>query len=167
MISKAKAITEVNKAKHSRRSMEWRRNKCASDIAYHESIKSRSREYHRRRYESDDAFRARRKLASKNRDHSRRSAEGSFTHEEWIRTCAVFDNCCAYCGADSKLTIEHVIPLSKGGTNYISNVIPACATCNSSKNATDVVEWYTRQHYYNKSKLDKILAYIGGDANAI
>jgi len=32
------------------------------------------------------------------------------------------------------LTVEHIIPLSKGGTNYIDNIVPACRFCNLSKN---------------------------------
>ena len=56
------------------------------------------------------------------------------------------DSFCWYCGevfADkSQLTIDHVFPRSKGGTNDIDNIIMVCKHCNSSKRDTDLLEWY-------------------------
>jgi thymidine kinase len=37
---------------------------------------------------------------------------------------------CAYCGA-SATTYDHVVPKMHGGTNDPSNLVPACASCNS------------------------------------
>lgn len=46
---------------------------------------------------------------------------------------------CAYCGAkDTPLQIEHVRPRSKGGSNRVSNLVPACQPCNTRKNAQPV-----------------------------
>lgn len=47
---------------------------------------------------------------------------------------------CAYCPA-AATTIDHVIPLSRGGTNFEGNLAPACRSCNSSKCARLVVEF--------------------------
>ncbi len=49
---------------------------------------------------------------------------------------------CAYCGAQGELTWDHLIPTSKGGLNTISNHVPACKSCNSSKGDRDAIEWY-------------------------
>lgn len=40
---------------------------------------------------------------------------------------------CQYCGSTKQLTIDHVIPRSKGGPHIWSNVVAACETCNSKK----------------------------------
>ena len=43
-------------------------------------------------------------------------------------------NCCKYCGQNNKkLSIDHVIPRSRGGTDNWENVITACLQCNVSK----------------------------------
>jgi len=40
---------------------------------------------------------------------------------------------CVYCGAKHDLTIDHVIPISKGGENTWDNMVSACRRCNSKK----------------------------------
>lgn len=72
------------------------------------------------------------------RKHKRRvrilTARGSFTASEWELKKQEFDYRCAYCGRKTKnLTVDHYIPLSKGGTNYIDNIVPACIRCNKQK----------------------------------
>jgi 5-methylcytosine-specific restriction endonuclease McrA len=42
-------------------------------------------------------------------------------------------NQCQYCGNRKQLTIDHVIPLSRGGKHIWNNVVIACSTCNSRK----------------------------------
>jgi hypothetical protein len=49
---------------------------------------------------------------------------------------------CVYCGADSD-TLDHVLAKTNGGGNR-GNVVPACRSCNSSKNDYDVREWIER-----------------------
>lgn len=40
---------------------------------------------------------------------------------------------CQYCGSSKRLTLDHVIPRSKGGLHTWNNVVAACETCNSVK----------------------------------
>lgn len=49
---------------------------------------------------------------------------------------------CIYCGAEENLTWDHIIPLDEGGPDVISNQVPACQSCNSSKGTRDVIAWY-------------------------
>lgn len=58
------------------------------------------------------------------------------------------------------LTMDHVVPISKGGKTTIDNVIPACSSCNSSKQARDIIEWYTSQPFYSKNRLDNIIKFV-------
>ncbi|MGX4690745.1 HNH endonuclease [Streptomyces sp. JNUCC 63] len=51
---------------------------------------------------------------------------------------------CVYCGADAE-HVDHVAPRKLGGTDDAHNLVPACADCNLSKNATPVIEWLARR----------------------
>ncbi|KKL71154.1 hypothetical protein LCGC14_2097730, partial [marine sediment metagenome] len=65
--------------------------------------------------------------------HRQRANGGSFTLAEWEVKQVMFDFRCAYCGQEAKLTRDHIIPLSEGGTHDYSNIVPACQSCNSRK----------------------------------
>jgi hypothetical protein len=43
------------------------------------------------------------------------------------------DNTCQYCGATKRLTIDHVIPKSRGGEDTWENMVVACSSCNTQK----------------------------------
>ena len=51
---------------------------------------------------------------------------------------------CAYCD-DPATSIDHVIPLARGGTHFEGNLAPCCSACNSSKSAYTVAEWRHRR----------------------
>ena len=40
---------------------------------------------------------------------------------------------CCYCGSHRNLTVDHVIPKSRGGSNYWDNLVTSCGRCNSNK----------------------------------
>ena len=69
-----------------------------------------------------------------NRYAREKGAEGSHTLAEWKAVKEKYNNRCAFCGELKPLTKDHIIPLSKGGTNYITNIQPLCRNCNSKKN---------------------------------
>lgn len=41
---------------------------------------------------------------------------------------------CQYCGGTNELTIDHIIPVSRGGKNTFENCVAACKPCNNKKN---------------------------------
>jgi 5-methylcytosine-specific restriction endonuclease McrA len=49
---------------------------------------------------------------------------------------------CAYCGSVGSLTIDHIVPVTRGGTNDMANLTFACKSCNSSKYNTLLSEWW-------------------------
>jgi 5-methylcytosine-specific restriction endonuclease McrA len=58
------------------------------------------------------------------------------THRRKITRRAVFardDWTCQYCGAQSNLTVDHVVPRSKGGPSSWDNIVASCAPCNRRK----------------------------------
>lgn len=49
---------------------------------------------------------------------------------------------CQYCGArGARLECDHIVPLSRGGTNDLDNLATACVTCNRSKGGKLLEEW--------------------------
>ena len=62
------------------------------------------------------------------------SVINTLTKEEWAEVLEVFDHKCAYClRGDVVLTMDHVLPISKGGPHSVENVVPACKSCNYRK----------------------------------
>jgi len=58
------------------------------------------------------------------------------THRRKITRRAVFARdgwACQYCGTRSSLTVDHVIPRSKGGASTWDNIVASCAPCNRRK----------------------------------
>lgn len=65
---------------------------------------------------------------------SRKEGSGDeFTLREWLALCESYDHRCLACGQPKPLTVDHVVPLSKGGSNSIENIQPLCQPCNSEK----------------------------------
>jgi 5-methylcytosine-specific restriction endonuclease McrA len=63
-------------------------------------------------------------------------AIGSHTFAQWMSCVEIHAWKCAYCDValtPTTLTKDHVVPLFKGGTNYVENLAPACKSCNSAK----------------------------------
>ena len=46
------------------------------------------------------------------------------------------NNTCQYCGATTRLTVDHVIPRCRGGQDTWENLVVACSTCNTKKGNT-------------------------------
>lgn len=75
-------------------------------------------------------------------------ASGSHTEAQWRARAAFYGWRCRYCGAEldaSTATRDHVIPLSRGGSDWASNLVPACGPCNSRKGARRAAALETRR----------------------
>lgn len=74
-----------------------------------------------------------------------------------------FDWHCAYCGKKPNiLTVDHVVPRSTGGTNDISNLLPACSRCNGRKGAKSLTNWYNeRNPRYSSERWERIVEALG------
>lgn len=99
--------------------------------------------------------------------HKRKAAKisngGSFTQTEWENCLKFFNYKCCYSGIDlddKNISVDHVVPLKNGGTNYIYNIVCCDRLINSIKSCRDMVEWYRRQEYFNEDRLNKIYEWI-------
>lgn len=154
---------ETHTEKRKENSRKWReanqsRDKARNRAFYH-SHKQKRRAYldanrgahneharlSRRRHPERVAAYARRYRAQKphilkaisNRRRARKlAAGGSFTAGEWRALCVLYDHTCLCCGRrepEITLVADHVVPLSKNGSNDIGNIQPLCFSCNSRK----------------------------------
>ena len=58
---------------------------------------------------------------------------------------------CHYCSREvgrPNLTMDHVVPLSRGGKSKKGNIVPACKECNNKKKYLLPIEW---EEYLNKA----------------
>ena len=63
---------------------------------------------------------------------------------------------CAYCGDNKNLTMDHVVPRSKGGTDFTKNVVCCCHSCNQDKGHEPWQEWYFNQEFFSFKRYNKI-----------
>lgn len=63
----------------------------------------------------------------------RREIPGSHTLSEWEATKRAHAFRCAVCNKRKALTRDHIIPVTRGGSDDITNIQPLCLSCNASK----------------------------------
>ena len=96
--------------------------------ANREAIRERDKKYHEEHPEQSHFHsllrRARKSQAPGN----------GVTIKQWRFVKTLYKDCCVYCGKKSKrLTMDHVVALACGGAHDITNIVPACRSCNSKK----------------------------------
>lgn len=89
------------------------------------SVRAREALWHKLHPENKRAKMARRRAREKN-------APGLCSKDQLKARWDYYGGKCWMCGKDAN-TVEHVIPLSKGGSNWPANLRPACKMCNSKK----------------------------------
>jgi HNH endonuclease len=71
---------------------------------------------------------------------------------------------CFFCAKTDKLTIDHAIPISRGGTDALSNLLVSCEPCNKKKSAKPIEthdpvaarRWLKAIMAQNRQRLDRI-----------
>lgn len=84
-----------------------------------------------------------RRTAKRKRRAREHNAPGSFTYGQLITQYIRQGQACAYCKQPTNGTPdpEHVLPLSRGGRNDMSNLVAACRACNTDKGDLTLTEW--------------------------
>lgn len=105
------------------------------------------------------------KLAQYRNNHRKHE----ITEKEWKSCKKYFNYSCAYCGMTEEehkkryrqqLHKEHV---DHEGANDLSNCIPACKNCNSSKHDQNFNDWYLNNANYNEYRYNKIIKWLNED----
>jgi 5-methylcytosine-specific restriction endonuclease McrA len=114
------------------------------------------------RYKCDPLFRLHEcQRNSEKKARNRGNHTVRITKKEMQARYVEFDNRCAFCGSADRLTIEHVVPRSKGGPHALGNILPACDRCNKNKTNHEVESWYRRQPFFSEARWRKICRVLG------
>lgn len=83
----------------------------------------------------------RRKRRMAAQDHDLTDAQWTALTQSW--------NGCAYCGSEvvAGLQKDCLLPISRGGRYTLTNVVPACQSCNASKCNAELTTWMRRKKY--------------------
>lgn len=124
-------ITSDYKKWHRKQSAKWRKKNP-------EKVNVINRRYYKK-WASKNRGRLRQKYRL--RHYREKSAPGSHTLGEWELLKKQYGYCCPSCGKcepEIKLTEDHIVPIIKGGSNYIENIQPLCRSCNCSKHTKTI-----------------------------
>ena len=113
-------------------------NKRNRELYKENPISDKKRKASIHKYRQTDKYKIIHKQSDSNRYALRKGANGKFTLKEFYSLLkSKFDNKCNICSCefnkDNIATIDHIIPLTKNGSNNIENIQPLCKSCNSRK----------------------------------
>ena len=74
-----------------------------------------------------------------------------------------WNNSCCYCGSKHNLSLDHVIPKVKGGSDLKNNLVCACKSCNRDKAHSIMEDWYRNQDFFSEERLSKIKKWTNND----
>jgi 5-methylcytosine-specific restriction endonuclease McrA len=93
----------------------------------------------KQRYHNDEMFRQATIMRHTTDMQARRAkAKNQISLQDVINIHGAY---CEYCGATENLTMDHIIPIARGGQHTLSNLTVACQKCNCSKGAKLLEEW--------------------------
>jgi 5-methylcytosine-specific restriction endonuclease McrA len=115
-----KRLSEIQKTKTGKIAPNWKGGRSRNEI---------NKSWYKRNHNK--------KLWYNNRRRARKKeAQGSHTFGDWELLKKQYGYTCPCCGRKEPtvvLTEDHIVPLSKGGSDYIENIQPLCKGCNSQK----------------------------------
>ena len=70
-------------------------------------------------------------VTKQNQRARRLGVQGQLTISGWQAILKAHDGACVECCSTKDIVIDHIVPLSRGGSNTLDNVQPLCRSCNS------------------------------------
>lgn len=157
----------------------------ASQIRHEDTFKKYQHDYDIKNREQRRNKLARWQKSLKGKERTKKYSEKRYhknhkvNKKEWISCKEYFSNkegeyCCAYCGlpisqhfklyrgeiTNIDLHKEHVI---HNGENDLSNCIPSCQSCNSSKSKNEMEIWFREKEFFTEERLQKIYKWLDED----
>lgn len=115
-----------------------RENILAHNKQYQESRKEFYALYKRQWHQQNKARTAEgRRVIAENYRAKKRGNGGRYTIAQWRAICTHYGSICLCCRQRKPLTADHIVPVSKGGSNMITNLQPLCFPCNRRKHCRD------------------------------
>jgi 5-methylcytosine-specific restriction endonuclease McrA len=139
---------EENKERLSIQHKKWRENNPEHHKKWQENNLDKLQEIIKK-YNKTEKGKANAQRVQSKRRANEREIINTLTYQEWLDILKGYKYECAYCNKKfdlfNKPERDHVIPISKGGNNIKENIVPACKSCNSSKQSKDLI-------IFNKNK---------------
>lgn len=99
--------------------------------------------------------RSRKARAARRRQRRVKAVVNDLTADQWASIKAAWQGC-AYCGkTDGPMQRDCVMAISRGGRYTVDNVVPACASCNTSKCNDEVTGWMRRKRLDERRFLER------------
>ena len=109
-----KIYHQINREKYIARASEWNKNN-----------RDKTKKHVKRSYDKRRAVKS--------------GGKGFYVSQKEIDR--LYASACAFCGSTSKICIDHIFPIAKGGNHSIGNLQPLCKPCNSRKKDMFVSEY--------------------------
>ncbi len=163
-----KAYTKSHYLKNKEQYREWGRSYRVSNTEKEYLRKKKYRAEHPESVKQGIKDWRRRNPERRRQDDVRRRAlemncETHATAQERSWRSILFGNSCAYCGG-KYVHMDHLLALSRGGTDNAYNLIPSCLRCNTSKCNQEWHQWYRVQQFYDR-KRERFIEHHSGDLN--
>jgi 5-methylcytosine-specific restriction endonuclease McrA len=131
---------------------EYNKQCCKERYANDEEYREFQKQYHINRFNNEPEYREYFYRKNKARVEEMHALD-AMSSDQWAQTLRVFKHKCAYCGSVWSHR-DHFVPRKLGGKYVLGNVVPACAKCNLTKNATPPDQFCSPRLY---KKIAKIL----------
>lgn len=131
------------------------------------TIRRNNGEYNKWLVNNKDKVRKYRKYRNMHKKHE-------ISKQEWESCKSYFNNECGYCGIhldnhfkryrnENKKMDFHKEHVNHDGANDLSNCIPSCHSCNSSKYNFKLEDWYRNRKFFTEQRLLKIYKWLKED----